>query len=137
MSLVLDCSIALAWVYPDEVTEAVRQVFEAVTAEGCVVPMLWRLEVANELTTAVRRGRVTARFRAEALHALGLAPIAVDPETIANAWTTTLQLADRFALSLYDAAYLELAHRRALPLASLDVPLRDVARNLGLTLLPG
>jgi predicted nucleic acid-binding protein len=135
MSLVLDCSATLAWVYPNETTDAVRHAFDIVTSEGCVVPMLWRLEVVNGLTVAVRRGRITAVFRTEALTALDLAPISVDPETNTHAWTTTLQLADRFGLTLYDAAYLELAQRRSLPLASLDIALRNAARDLGLSLL--
>lgn len=135
MSLVLDCSATLAWVYPDEITDAVRRVFDIIAAQGCVVPMLWRLEVVNGLTVAVRRGRITATFRAQALNVLALTPISVDPETGTHAWTTTLQLADRFALTLYDAAYLELAQRRSLPLASLDTALRDAAQGLGLSVM--
>src|SRR5712692_2758798 len=88
MSLVLDCSVTLAWVYPDETTDAVRQVFDVIAVEGCLVPTLWHLEVANGLTVAVRRGRITAGFRTEALNVLGLASIAVDPETDSYTWTT-------------------------------------------------
>jgi predicted nucleic acid-binding protein len=62
-------------------------------------------------------------------------PIAVDPDTDAYAWTTTLQLAGRFALTLYDATYLELAQRRSLPLATLDRALRAAASVLGVALL--
>ena len=63
-------------------------------------------------------------------------PITIDPETDAHIWTTTLQLADRFRLTMYDAAYLELAQRHALPLATLDAGLRLAAEALGLA-LPG
>jgi predicted nucleic acid-binding protein len=135
MSLVLDYSATLAWLYPDETTDAIRSVFETIHAEGCYVPMLWRLEVANGLTVAVRRRRITAGFRNDALSALALAAIDTDGETSAFAWTGTLQLADRFGLTLYDAAYLELAQRRSLPLASLDVELRGAAQALGLPVL--
>jgi predicted nucleic acid-binding protein len=135
MSLVLDCSATLAWIYPDETTEAIRHVFDIVPSDGCVVPMLWQFEVVNGLTVAVRRGRITAAFRADALNALELAPVSVDPETNTHAWRTTLQLADRFGLTLYDATYLELAQRRSLPLASLDTDLRDAGRILGLSLM--
>lgn len=55
MSLVLDSSAALAWIYAEETTDAVRRVFEIVAEEGAFVPALWRLEVANSLTVAVRR----------------------------------------------------------------------------------
>ena len=135
MSLVLDCSATLAWLYPDETTGAIRQAFDIVAAEGCHVPILWRLEVANGLTIAVRRGRISSGFRSDALRVLGLLPIATDPETGAQAWTTGLQLADRFGLTLYDAAYLELAQRLSLPLASLDTALRDAAQALRLPLI--
>jgi len=62
-------------------------------------------------------------------------PITVDPDTDRYAWTTTLQLADRFVLTPYDAAYVELAQRLVLPLATLDDPLRAAATALGVALL--
>jgi predicted nucleic acid-binding protein len=135
VSLVLDSSAALAWIYADETTEAVRQVFDMVAENGALVPSLWRLEVANSLTVAVRRGRIGAEFRNPALVDLALLDIATDAHTDADSWTTTLQIADRFRLTLYDAAYLVLAHRRSLPLASLDKELRDAGRALGVPLL--
>ena len=135
MSLVLDSSAALAWIYADETTEAVQQVFEMVAENGALAPSLWRLEVANSLTVAVRRGRIDMPFRNAALADLALLDIAIDPHTDAHSWTTTLHLADRFRLTLYDAAYLELAHRRSLPLASLDEELRAAGRALGVALL--
>jgi predicted nucleic acid-binding protein len=133
--LVLDCSVTLAWIYPEETTQAIRQIFDAIGNDGAFVSALWRLEVANGLTMAVRRRRITLVMRTTALADLALTPIAVDPETDAYAWTTTLQLADRFGLTLYDAAYLELAQRRALPLATLDHALRVSAQALGVPLL--
>jgi predicted nucleic acid-binding protein len=135
VSLVLDSSAALAWIYADETTEAVHQVFEMVAENGALVPSLWRLEVANSLTVAVRRGRIDVEFRNAALADLALLDIATDPHTEAYGWTTTLHLGDRFGLTLYDAAYLELAHRRSLPLASLDQELRAAGRALGVPLL--
>jgi predicted nucleic acid-binding protein len=62
-------------------------------------------------------------------------PITVDPDTDSYAWTTILHLADRFQLTPYDAAYLELAQRRTLPLATLDKALGAGARTLGISLL--
>ena len=58
MSLVLDSSAALAWIYDDEATEPIRRVFTEVAEQGAFVPSLWRLEIANSLTVAVRRGRI-------------------------------------------------------------------------------
>lgn len=135
MSLVLDSSATLAWIYPDETTDALQQIFEIVAEDGAFVPALWRLEVANSMTAAVRRGRIGVEFRNAALADLALLHITTDPQTDAYAWTTTLHLADRFRLTLYDAAYLELAHRRSLPLASLDGELCAAGRALGVPLL--
>jgi predicted nucleic acid-binding protein len=135
VSLVLDSSAALAWIYSDETTDAVQRVFDMVAENGALVPALWRLEVANSLTVAVRRGRIAVEFRNAALADLALLDIATDPHTEVYGWTTTLHLADRFRLTLYDAAYLELAHRRSLPLASLDGELRTAGRALGVPLL--
>lgn len=128
MNLVLDCSIALAWIYADETTEPVRQVFDTVSEGGAWVPGLWRLEVANVLEMGVRRKRHDAAFRDSTLADLAQLPIQVDTETDRQAWGATLRLAERHQLTLYDAAYLELALRRNLPLASLDEDLRRAAR---------
>jgi len=109
----------------------IDRIFESVLSDGGLVPAIWPLEVGNGLIMAMRRGRISVPFRTEALNALERAPIAVDPETQAQARTVTLQLADRFRLTLYDAAYLELAQRRVLPLATLDRALAQAARDLG------
>jgi predicted nucleic acid-binding protein len=131
VSLVLDSSATLAWIYSDETTDAIRDLFNAVADNGAVVPALWRLEIANSLTVAVRRGRIDAEFRRAALTDLALLNIMTDPHTDAQAWTATLQLADRFGLTMYDAAYLELAQRRQLPLATLDQDLGAAAQAAG------
>jgi predicted nucleic acid-binding protein len=136
-SLVLDSSATLAWIYSDETTEEIRQLFDAVADNGAIVPALWRLEVANSLTVAMRRRRIDADFRRAALADLALLDITTDPHTDSLAWGETLALADRFRLSLYDAAYLELAQRRTLPLATLDEELCAAAAALGVRVLGG
>ncbi len=135
MSLVLDGSAALAFIYADETTAAVQQVFEAVSNDGAWVPGLWRLEVAKVLEIGVRRGRHDAAFRDAALADLALMPIRLDPETDRQAWGATAAPAARHRLGVYDAAYLELARRRALPLATLDRPLRAAAQAEAVALL--
>ncbi len=135
MSLVLDASLTLSWFFKDERTPGADAVLTEVTEKGAVVPALWRLEVANALQMAVRRKRIDASFRDGALTQLSRLSISADPDTDAYAWTVILQLADRFQLTLYDAAYLELADRRRLPLATLDRELRDASSALGITLL--
>jgi predicted nucleic acid-binding protein len=135
MSLALDCSATMAWVYGDETTEAVRAVFEAVGSGGAWVPALWRLEVANVLEMGVRRSRHDGAFRDATLADLALLPIQLDAETDQHAWGATARLAARHGLTLYDAAYLELARRRDLPLATLDRELRAAALAEGVPLL--
>lgn len=127
MSLVLDSSVTLAWVYSTETTEAISDVLARVIESGAWVPALWRLEIANVLEMGVRKGRTDAAFRDAALADLALLPITVDPETDRHAWGATAKLAARHRLTLYDAAYLELARRRSLPLATLDAELRVAA----------
>ncbi len=127
MSLVLDSSVTLAWIYMEERSEPIAQVFDRVTSAGAWVPSLWRLEIANVLEMGVRRGRMDAAFRDATLADLELLPIQTDPDTEKQTWQSTLRLAERHRLTLYDAAYLELAMRRGLPLASLDRELRAAA----------
>jgi len=135
VSVVLDSSVTLAWLYSDELTDPVRQVFERVTATRAWVPALWRLELANSLHMAVRRKRIDAAFRNASLADLALLNIGTDPDTDAFAWSTTLQLAEAHGLTVYNAAYLELAQRMALPLATLDEELRAAGRAVGVVLL--
>jgi predicted nucleic acid-binding protein len=135
VSLVLDPSMALSWYFEDERTAAADALLDRVVDEGAVVPMLWRLEIANGFQMAIQRKRIDATFRDNALAELAALEITVDLDTDANAWTTTLRLSDRFRLTVYDAAYLELAQRRKLSLASLDRQLCRAAATLGLTVL--
>ena len=127
MSFVLDSSVTMAWAYAEETSPAVREVFEHLAQHGAWVPSLWRLEIANVLEMSVRRGSRDAAFRNATLEDLALLPIAIDTETDRHAWGTTLHLATRHRLATYDAAYLELALRRGLPLATLDSELRAAA----------
>jgi predicted nucleic acid-binding protein len=133
--LVLDSSVTLAWLYSDEITDAIKRVSEMVADQGAVVPALWRLEIANSLTVALRRGRIDSEFRRAALSDLAILEITTDPHTDTNAWGQTLRLADQCGLTAYGAAYLELALRRRLPLATLDEKLRVGATGCGVELL--
>jgi predicted nucleic acid-binding protein len=137
VTLVLDSSVTLAWIYSDETTEAIRHVFDQVTEDGAWVPGLWRLEVANILEMGVRHGRGDSAFRDITLAELALLPLSLDPHTHREAWGVTVQLAARHRLTIYDASYLELAKRRSLPLATLDGELRAAARREGVVLLGG
>ena len=94
-----------------------------------------RLEVATSLQTGIRRGYTSTEFRDAALTDLALLNIASDPDTDTFAWSATFRLAERSGLTLYDAAYLELAQRLNLPLATLDQELRTTGSTLGVALL--
>lgn len=133
--MVLDSSVSLSWCFEDERTSATHAVLNQVQEDGATVPSLWRLEVANALQMALRRDRITAEFRDATLADLSALNITVDTETDDPAWAATLRLADRYRLTLYDAAYLELAQRLAQPLATLDQALRIGAAALGVPLL--
>ena len=129
--IVLDASITLASLFEDERTPAVVAVMDKVGLSGAFVPSLWTLEVANGLRIAIRRERISRSFRDAGLVHLAKLPIEIDPETNTHAWHATLHLADRDGLTPYDAAYLELAVRRRLPLATLDRDLADAAMAEG------
>jgi predicted nucleic acid-binding protein len=131
----LDTSVTLAWLLPDEHSPATQQILDRVTTSGASVPALWHLEVANSLSMAVRRRRIDAAFRDASLADLALLNIHVDPDTSRLAWSATLKLADQHQLTLYDAAYLELALRFGLPLATLDRDLRAAASLKSVSLL--
>ena len=135
MSLVLDSSVALAWVYANETTDAILRVFDSVRVDGAWIPGLWRWEIANVLQLNVRRGRHSADFRDDALDTLALLPVKVDAEADRQAWSATLHLAERHGLTVYDAAYLEIASRRKIPLATVDRQLRAAATGEGIQLL--
>ena len=134
MSLAIDASITLAWYFDDERTAATDAILDRVIGEGGVVPPLWRYEVANGLQMAVRRRRIDAAYRDASLAELRLLPISLDRGADDLLWTAVISLADRFRVTVYDAAYLELAHRLGLPLATTDRQLRAAARTFAVTL---
>ena len=125
--LVIDASVALAWMMPDEDVPGIEAVLDAVVARGAYAPSIWPLEVAN----AMRRGRLTPPQRKTALAALGDLAIRIGEAAPSLAWTTYSEIADDLQLTVYDAAYLELALRKAMPLATLDKALRRAAVSAG------
>jgi predicted nucleic acid-binding protein len=137
VSLVIDASITMAWCFEDETTLAAEEVLDQVVESNAIVPSIWRFEVGNALQMAIRRKRITEIFRDDALAKLLAIPITVDPETDAHVWTSALRLSERFGLTLYDSAYVELAQRHSLPLATLDKEMRSAAHALNVELLGG
>ena len=135
MSFVLDNSVALAWCFEDEQTKSVLDLLDRVADSGAIAPMLWPIEALNGLLAAERRRRLDATQRTKLAAFLRELPIRLDMETADHAWQDTTLIAAKYKLPLYDAAYLELAQRRKLPLASLDKDLRKAAVSAGVEVL--
>lgn len=133
---VVDSSIALTWCFKDEASPETDRLFERVRDGGAIVPGLWHLELSNVLLQAEKRGRISRTDIALRLELIADLPISVDQETAARSWRETLTLARAEALTAYDAAYLELAVRRNLPLMTKDGELAGAAKRLGVAVFP-
>jgi predicted nucleic acid-binding protein len=133
--IVIDASVALAWCFRDEFTDAVGRLLEQLRNGAAAVPGLWHLEVANTLALAERRRRITTAESTQLIELLGALDIEVDVETSSRAFTRVLDLAREERLTAYDAAYLELAMRLGLPLASKDRDLCDAAERVGVAVV--
>ena len=134
MSFVLDNSVVMRWYFGDGSAADLNyasQVLDAMNSATAVVPGLWGLEVANVLARAEAAGLVSEARSQTFIGMLGKLELSVDPATPAQALGATLQLARRYSLSAYDAAYLELALRTGLPLATLDQKLTKALRKAG------
>ena len=134
--LVIDASIALGWCFEDEADALGDAALRRVVAGGADVPGIFPLEVANVLAAAERRGRIRPAESARFLALLDALPLRVDAQTPTRATREVLLLARAHALSVYDAAYLELATRTGAALATRDARLGEVARSLGLAWTP-
>lgn len=132
MAFVIDASVAAAWLLPDEASQHADAAFARLPDDEALVPGLFWLEMRNILLGCERRGRVDS---ASADRALGLLlALPIRPDYAADG-ALLMRLARRHTLSAYDAAYLELAVRQSLPLATLDVALGRAARAEGLVLV--
>jgi predicted nucleic acid-binding protein len=131
---VLDCSIVLAWYFADEANAYADRVARALPTARAVVPAHWSLEVANTIVMGERRNRSTEAQALAFVAHLSSLPIDVDDQTGKNAWSLACTLARTHGLSAYDAAYLELAARRQLPIATLDKSLEAAAKTVGIAL---
>jgi predicted nucleic acid-binding protein len=129
---VLDCSVVLAWYFADESDPFADAVAASLTGATAIVPSLFHLEIANILVVGERRKRSTEAQAAAFVARLSALPIVTDEQTSHHAWSETIALARAHGLSTYDAAYLELAVREALPIATLDDRLRLAAKAVGI-----
>jgi predicted nucleic acid-binding protein len=135
MQFVLDCSVAISWCLVDENNDYANAILAIMPDAEAFVPGIWSLEIANVLLVAERRNRITQEQSEQAIVLLQSLLIQVDTATDAFALGATLALGRNVGLAAYDAAYLELALRLGLPLATLDTRLADAATRCGVELV--
>ncbi len=134
MPFVVDASVTLAWCFEDEASPQTEAILDLLSDDTAVVPSLWELEVSNVLLIGERRGRLTESQTARFVALLGQLPILVDSVSIDMA--AVLAVGRHHCLTSYDSAYLVLAEREGVPLATLDTKLRNAARAVGVQLIP-
>jgi predicted nucleic acid-binding protein len=132
---VVDCSMAMAWLFHDEATPKTADLLNRLATETALVPAWWFIEITNVLAMAERNGRITPAQSDAFIADLGKLEIERDDEAPDRAFTYLLALCRAHRLTSYDAIYLDLALRRNLPLATLDEDLRKTAKKVGVHLL--
>jgi predicted nucleic acid-binding protein len=132
---VLDASMTLSWAFETESTLLTVAVLKCLETVHALAPALWAFEVVNVLSAAERRGQIDAAAQAVFLERLRLLPVAIEHRPAAWLAQQILPLARTYHLTAYDAAYLELAIREKLPLATLDDDLRRAASIAGVGLV--
>jgi predicted nucleic acid-binding protein len=133
MPLVIDTSVTMAWCFEDEATDATEAVLESLHTDEAIVPSLWQLEVINVLLVAERRKRINEAQATRFTDVLARLPIRID--SAPTDLVAILAAGRHHRLSAYDAAYLVLAERLGVPLATLDDKLATACNSAGVTLL--
>jgi len=136
MAFVLDCSVTLSWLLPDERGAATDALVDELQRTTAVAPAIWPYEVANALLVAQRRARIGDADLIRVRRALTSLPIKVEAVASQHVLYAVSDLGRRLDVTSYDAAYVELAARRRLPLATLDARLRKVCAALKVEVLP-
>ncbi len=135
---VLDASVAMSWCFPGDPTEDTpysRRILSRLTADDAIVPDIWAFEIANIIFVAFsKRNRITQKQIDEYLQRLKALPIRVEPSDLC-ANISLESRARKWNLSAYDAAYLDLALRKNIPLATADDDLRKAAEAEGIKVL--
>lgn len=134
-AFVVDCSVAMAWLFQDEATAKTTALLNRLATETAVVPAWWFIEITNVLAMAERKRRITPTQSDAFIADLGKLAVERDDDAPDRAFTHLLGLCRTHQLTSYDAIYLDLAIRRSLPLATLDEELRRTAKKLGVSLL--
>ena len=128
---VLDASVGMAWCFEDKASDYADTVLEQLVSRAALVPAIWPLEVGNVLVGAERRRRISEAESVRFLELLRQLPIEVENAEMGRMFGAILTLAREETLSTYDAAYLDLAMRVGLPLATQDSALQQAAATHG------
>jgi predicted nucleic acid-binding protein len=136
MAFVLDCSVTLSWLLPDERGAATDALVDELERTTAVAPAIWPYEVANALLVAQRRARIGDDDLLRVRRALAALPIEVEAVARDHVLSVVSELGRRLEITSYDAAYVELAARRRLPLATLDARLRKACAALKIEVIP-
>lgn len=133
MPFVLDNSVVTGWYIGDQATDHTEAIAAKLENDRAIVPALWQLEFANVLKTACTRGKLGIETARQVVDAICALPIEIDQDTPGP--RQLFELAMRYGLSSYDAAYLELAMRHGLPIACQDGKLREASKAAGVTVI--
>lgn len=133
---VLDCSLAMSWLFPDEKTAGTINLQEYLDKNKAIVPEIWPVEVGNVLWVAEKKQKISPYQSNQFKNLLELLPIEIDKKTSDLALNRILELAREYKITVYDACYLELSLRVSAPLATLDVELAEAAQKAGIPVLP-
>ena len=126
-AFVIDCSIAMAWLFHDEATPKTTDLLNRLATETALVPAWWFIEITNVLAMAERNGRITPTQSDAFIADLSKIGIEQDGEAPDRAFTHLLPLCRTHRLTSYEAIYLDFDIRRRLPLATLVEVLRKTA----------
>ncbi|MHB8653929.1 MAG: type II toxin-antitoxin system VapC family toxin [Terriglobia bacterium] len=131
----MDCSVTMGWCFEDEGDDSSEAILDVLGPWEAVVPSIWSFEVANTLLVGERRKRISKLDSSNFLSFLAVLPVTIDDSSTGRALGPILALAREYGLSAYDAAYLELAMRESLPLATRDRVLERAAVSLGVSVV--
>ena len=130
--IVIDASVALAWCFPDEASDYADDVLVALEGHSILVPTLWPIEITNALLVAERRNRVKQSTIRQSVALLNGLTVLLFSQSVTESVGNVLPLAREYNLSAYDAAYLDVALRHGIPLATLDYNLQKAGTKAGI-----
>lgn len=133
--IVIDASVALAWCFPDEVSEYADGILVALEGHAILVPGLWSVEITNAVVVAERRKRIKQPEIRRFVELLDGLTVVMDSQSVTESMSNILPIAREYGLSAYDAAYVDVAVRHGAPLATLDSKLQKASQKAGIEIL--